>query len=390
MESSEASKSIVVIAGETSGDFHGAHLVQAMKKRDARLFFCGIGAERLKAEGVRILMESRDLSVVGVTEVLSKMPKVLSAISAIRRVLDGLRPDLVILIDFPDFNLHIARLAKKRGVSVLYYISPQIWAWRSGRIKKIRRFVDQMAVILPFEEGYYKARDVQAAFVGHPLLDYYQEPWAAAVDQPSNTLTIGILPGSRRGEIEKILPVMLAAVTRIQTAMAGLKVLISIAPGIDPHWLGRLIHPYLSSCRIETVPGDIRQVFENSCLILAASGTVTLETAIFGVPMIIIYRVSAISYQLGRALVDVDHIGLVNIIAGERIVPELIQGEANPGRIAREAVDMLKNKKRLGEIRQKLQAVRDRLGKPGAAEKTADIAFKMLETKQTEQALKPS
>lgn len=380
MNEADISKGVMIIAGETSGDFHGAHLVRAMRARAPQLGFCGIGGERLKAEGVRIFMDAGELSVVGITEVIAKLPKVLSAISAVKQVLDRERPTLVILVDFPDFNLHIARLAKKRGLPVLYYISPQIWAWRSGRIEKIRRFVDQMVVILPFEKDYYKARNVAATFVGHPLLDYYQEPVSDAGAVRDSLLTLGLLPGSRRSEIEKNLPVMLAAAIRIQGAVAGIKVLISIAPGIDAQWMGRLIQPYLSTCRIEVAVGAVREVFEASRLVLAASGTVTLETAIFGVPMIIIYRVSPISYQLGRALVNVDHIGLVNIIAGERIVPELIQAEANPVRIAREAVDMLENEDRLDEIRRKLKAVRTRLGTPGASEKTADIALEMLES----------
>ena len=374
----ETPKCVLIIAGETSGDFHGAHLVRALRKKDARIFFCGIGGERLKAEGVRLLMAAHEISVVGITEVISKIPKVFSGISAIKKIFNGLRPDLIILIDFPDFNLHIAKLAKKQGVPVLYYISPQIWAWRSGRIEKIRQYVDQMAVILPFEQDYYRKYNVPATFVGHPLLDYYPEQDTLIADGVRNDLIIGLLPGSRRGEIEKNLPVMLAAATRIQETFPEIRFLISIAPGIDGQWVDQFIRPYRNGCRIEQVAGAVQQVFEKSTLILAASGTVTLETAIFGVPMIIIYRVSGISYRLGRALVRVDHIGLVNIIAGERIVPELIQTDANPANIAREAVDILNNPERRQQIQHKLKSVRNRLGTPGAGERTADIAFKML------------
>ena len=378
MAEHKTQKSVLIIAGETSGDFHGAHLVRAMRKRDAHISFCGIGGDRLKAEGVRLLMEAHDISVVGITEVISKLPKVFGGISEIKKIFSSQRPDLVVLIDFPDFNLHIAKLAKKQGLPVLYYISPQIWAWRSGRIEKIRRDVDQMAVILPFEEAYYQKYNVPATFVGHPLLDYYTEQDTAIETEGRNSRTVGILPGSRRSEIEKNLPVMLAAATRIQAAFPDVGFLISIAPGIEGQWVSQMIAPYRKSVRVKEVVGSVREVFEQSTLILAASGTVTLETAIFGVPMIIIYRISAVSYRLGRALVNVNHIGLVNIIADERVVPELIQDAANPAAIAREAVDILSRPERLEQIRQKLKTVRHGLGTAGAAGRTADIAFNML------------
>ncbi|MFO7839549.1 MAG: lipid-A-disaccharide synthase [Desulfosalsimonadaceae bacterium] len=379
MADAEPSKSIVIIAGETSGDFHGAHLVRAMQERQEGLFFCGIGGERLQAAGVSLLMDLHQLSVVGITEVAAKIPRVLSAVSAVKRALDRLQPDLVVLIDFPDFNLHIAKLAKKRGLPVLYYISPQIWAWRSGRIAKIRRYVDQMAVILPFEEEYYRSRDVAAIFVGHPLMDYYQDPAQQMPAPPAQEIVVGIMPGSRAGEIAKNLPVMLAAAIRIQAAVSGVRFRISVAPGIDRQWVNDLARPYLKRGCMELADGPVQDVFATSTLILAASGTVTLETAIFGVPMIVIYRVSPVSYHLGRALVSVEHIGLVNIIAGRRIVPELVQDAASPASIAREAVSLLQDPERLSEIRRALSDVRRRLGSPGAADRCAAIACRMLQ-----------
>ena len=376
------SNRILVIAGETSGDCHGAHLVRAMREKDPSLSFSGIGGERLAAEGLELIMDAHELSVVGITEVFAKLPKVLSAVSGIKRMLRQERPALVILIDFPDFNLHIARHAHKQGVPVLYYISPQIWAWRSGRIQKIRQYVDQMAVILPFEAEYYRRRNVSATFVGHPLLDYYQEPSEPQSEEKKSGAAVGLLPGSRYGEIEKNLPVMLAAATRIRAAAADalpdMGFQISVAPGVDREWMAAFVQPYLSSCPITLASGTVQDIFEQSDLILAASGTVTLETAIFGVPMIIIYRISPVSYHLGRALVNVDHIGLVNIIAGERVVPELIQDAANPAEIARTATALLKDPEKLKQVRAKLQSVRHRLGTPGAAARTADIALSML------------
>lgn len=378
MPESRKSKTIAVVAGETSGDFHGAHLVSAMQKRDPELRFFGIGGERLKSAGVEIRVDAHELSVVGITEAVSRLPKVFSAVNVLKAGFDREQPELLILIDFPDFNLHIAKEAKKRGIPVLYYISPQIWAWRSGRIRTIRRNVDRMAVILPFEAEYYQRRNVPATFVGHPLLDYYQEPASGPSGDPEKTQAVGLLPGSRRSEIEKNLPVMLAAAVRIHAAVPGLRFLVSVAPGIKAHWVEEWTRPYLPLMEIEPAAGEVRAVFEKSSLVLAASGTITLEAAIFGVPMIILYRVSPISYYLGRALVNVPHIGLANLISGERVVPELIQKAANPADIAREAILLLRNPERLERMREKLRAVRHLLGTPGAAERTADMALRMI------------
>ncbi len=373
------SRCVLIIAGEASGDAHGAGLVAAMKRRDPDLFFCGIGGAGMRRAGVRILVDAEDLSVVGITEVFSKMPGVIRGLAAVKQVIKALRPDLVVLVDFPDFNFHVARIAKKHVLPVLYYISPQIWAWRSGRIRQIRKNVDHMAVILPFEEAFYRKSNVPVTFVGHPLMDIYDgmKPAASSDADPSD-LVIGLLPGSRRGEIEKNLPEMLAAASILQQRYAKATFLVSVAPSVRPEWVSSLAAPYRSACRIALAPGGVSRVFEQSRLIIAASGTVTLETAIYGIPMIIIYRVSPISYLLGRALVRVDHIGLVNIIAGERVVPELVQQDAHPQKIALAAGDILDHPEKEARIRKKLGQVRRELGSAGAADKTADIALAML------------
>ncbi|MBC2715069.1 MAG: lipid-A-disaccharide synthase [Desulfobacteraceae bacterium] len=381
MTTPSVQKCVMIIAGETSGDAHGAHLVRAMKKKDSSLFFCGIGSDALRTAGVKILVDSKELSVVGITEVFAKIPKVLNGISTVKKLLQGLSPDLIILIDFPDFNLHIASIAKKHGVPVLYYVSPQIWAWRSGRIRKIKQNVDHMAVILPFEKEYYTRHNIPATFVGHPLLDSYspiEEKKSDNVEDP--TPVVGLLPGSRVGEIDRNLPYMLASASILQHRFQNMKFLLSVAPSISRQWVESFVNPYKNTCRIELVPGNILEIFEKSTLIIAASGTVTLETAIYGVPMVIMYRISPASYMLGRALVEVDHIGLVNIIANERIVPELIQGEASPGKIARTVGEMLNNPLELSRIKEKLKLVKSMLGEAGASEKTADIGLSLLKS----------
>ncbi|MCD6584301.1 MAG: lipid-A-disaccharide synthase [Desulfobacteraceae bacterium] len=373
-----AQKSVIIIAGETSGDAHGAHLVCAMKKKDPSLSFYGIGSHALRAAGVNILMDAKELSVVGITEVFVKLPKVLDAISIIKNNLQKLSPELIILIDFPDFNLHIASIAKKQGIPVLYYVSPQIWAWRSGRIRKIKRLVDHMAVILPFEKEYYTRHHIPATFVGNPLLDSYSPIEKKSDNEAVSPPVVGLLPGSRVSEIKRNLPYMLASATILQHRFKNIKFLLSVAPSVSKEWIASFVDPYKNTCRIEIVAGDIVEIFAQSTLIIAVSGTVTLETAMYGIPMVIIYRISPVSYMLGRALVNVDHIGLVNIIAKERVVPELIQGEASPGKIAETVGNMLNNPLELSRMKEKLNLVKAMMGEAGASEKTADIGLSLL------------
>jgi len=381
MKMSSAQKCVMIIAGETSGDVHGAHLVRAMQKKDRSLLFCGIGGEFLRSAGVEILVDAKEISVVGITEVFAKIPKVLDSISIVKDNLCRRSPDLIILIDFPDFNLHIASFAKKQGVPVLYYVSPQIWAWRSGRIRRIKRDVDHMAVILPFEKDFYIRNNIPATFVGHPLLDSYSPIKEEKSDNVADAIpVIGLLPGSRVSEIKRNLPYMLASASILQQRFKNIKFLLSVAPSISKEWIEAFANPYKNTCCIEIVPENILEIFEKSTLIIAASGTVTLETAIYGVPMVIMYRISPVSYLLGRALVKVDHIGLVNIIANERVVPELIQDEASPGKIARTVGDMLNNPLRLSQIKEKLALVKSMLGEPGASEKTAEIGLSLLKS----------
>lgn len=378
-------QTVMLIAGETSGDHHGARLVRAMKEKAPGVCFCGIGGEAMRAAGVDIIVDAGQLSVVGITEVFSKMPRVLEGAGAIKRAIMRRRPDLLVLIDFPDFNLHMARFAKKHQVKVLYYISPQIWAWRSGRVHKIRRYVDHMAVILPFEADFYHAHDVAVTFVGHPLLDHYPTAaYAPPEKRADGKAVVGLLPGSRYSEIDRHLPVMLAAASQINQRIDGLVFRVSVAPSIDRQWLeSRIIH-YRKVMDIELAPGGIADVLAESTLVVAASGTVTLETAIHAVPMVIVYQISPLSYMLGRALVRVDHIGLANIIAGERVVPELIQADATPAKIAQTVIDLLDEPEALDTVRRKLQQVREKLGEPGASEKTADIALHMMQNPVTQ------
>ncbi|MCF8027351.1 MAG: lipid-A-disaccharide synthase [Desulfobacteraceae bacterium] len=378
-------KQVMIIAGETSGDHHGARLVAEMAKKEPDLHFCGIGGPQMQAAGVEILVDAGQLSVVGITEVFSALPVVLREAGRVKREMLRRRPDLLILIDFPDFNLHMAGFAKKHGITVFYYISPQIWAWRRSRVKKIKRRVDHMAVILPFEADFYRAWQVPVTFVGHPLLDHYTE---AHWQEPANNspqesasetaAVVGLLAGSRKSEIRRNLPVMLAAAGRLAEDLPGVEFIVSVAPGIDPLWLEEWIQPWRDRIDMKLQSGEIAGILKQCTLVVAASGTVTLEAAIFGVPMVIMYRISSLSYMLGKMLVKVDHIGLANIIAGQRVVPELIQQDANSGTIACTVRDLLSDRAALSDLRRRLKTVRAMLGEPGASEKAANIAFSLI------------
>jgi lipid-A-disaccharide synthase len=379
MNDSVSFKCIMIIAGEASGDLHGANLVRAMRRKYSNLFFFGIGGDALRQAGVRVLVDSASLSVVGITEVVAKIPQILKGFSAATDMMKALRPDLLILIDFPDFNLKVAKTAKKTGIPVLYYISPQIWAWRPGRVKTIAKRIDHMAVILPFEADFYQKHQVPVTFVGHPLLDI--EPDGYVYDSnhgPSSIPTLGLLPGSREGEIVRHLPVMLQSAVRLQKTMKHIRFIVSMAPGIHREFLDQICAPFSDQLSLEIDDREVGSVFNRCDMVVAVSGTVTLQAAIHGKPMIIIYRVSPVSYWLGRALIQVNHIGLINLVAGESIVPELIQEKASPETISAISHRLLTHPEERESIRRKLLKAKTILGGPGASGRVADIAFDLL------------
>ncbi|MEW6673767.1 MAG: lipid-A-disaccharide synthase [Thermodesulfobacteriota bacterium] len=383
MDPLQAPKCVMIITGEASGDLHGSRLVRAMRKRSPALFFCGVGGKYLREAGVRILVEASALSVVGFTEAFSKIPALLKGMAVVKRLLKSLRPDLLILIDFPDFNLHAAAVAKKLGIPVLYYISPQIWAWRSGRINKIKRLADHVAVILPFERELYAAQDIPVTFVGHPLLDHAPYSNRAEMDAAApDSLLIGLLPGSREREVLRHLPIMLAAAQRLTRQLPALKFAVSLAPTVQRDLVDAIIHTHGGGIRPEIISTGVEQVFRRCGFAIVASGTVSLEAAIFGTPMIIIYRLSPLSYWLGRVLIHVRHIGLVNLIAGREVVPELIQDQASPEQIAAKVAAMLNDTAGLDRLRNQMQAAVSALGGPGASDRTAAVAMAMLDETQ--------
>jgi lipid-A-disaccharide synthase len=379
-----ARKRVLIVAGEASADLHGANLVRALQDLDATVEFWGIGGAAMEAAGVKILIPSADMAVVGLTEVFAKLRTIVKAHTRLKSILRHHRPDLLILIDYPDFNIHLARTAKRSNVPVLYYISPQVWAWRRGRIKKIARRVDRMAVILPFEKDLYQNTSLQVEYVGHPLLDI--EPpkldQGAAIREvglAGGRPILGLLPGSRKEEIENLLPAMVGAAETLAERYPSLRCILPRALTIAPDLIEPLIRD--STAAITVFGGDIYRTLALCDVALVASGTATLETAIMGVPMVIAYRISPVSFRLAKMVVRVPFIGLVNLVAGEEIVPELIQGEVRPERLAAEAIDILENDSKRHAMKAKLAGVRDRLGRGGASKRTARIALEMM-TKQ--------
>ena len=369
-------KSVMIIAGEASGDIHGARLVSAMKGRNNDLHFCGIGGDALRDAGVEIIQNAATLAVVGITEVFSNVFSLIKGMAGAKRLLKSLKPGLLILIDFPDFNLKVAATAKKLGIPVLYYISPQVWAWRQGRVKKIKKLVNHLAVILPFEEEFFKKHGIPVSYVGHPLLDGGLSP-AKFNEKKDTPVVIGLLPGSRGSEIARHLPVMLEAASLIVKKMNRVKIVVSLAPTVEREYVEKIIEKHCAY-DYDIISGGADQILKTSSLVVAASGTVTLEAAIAGIPMVIIYKVSPVSYRLGKAMIKVPNICLVNLIAGREIVPELIQERATPDNIADEVLRILGDHGKIESMRKELIGIRNLLGGSGASERVADIAISML------------
>ncbi len=378
---SKKNKTIMIVAGEASGDMHGANLVREMLNLDPMLNFYGIGGNRLRKEGVDLLANASDMAVVCLTEVVSKLGSILKIMGMMKRSLDERRPDLVILIDYPDFNIPLAKAARKRGIKVFYYISPQVWAWRKSRIGQIKKMVSKMAVILPFEVETYRQKGFEVNYVGHPLLDmvklnYSKQESRKKFGLSEDEITIGILPGSRTSEVRILMPELMRAAQILKREVPDLQFVLTLADTLEETSVTEIISGF--NVKVKVVSGHTYDVISCADLALVASGTATLETALLGVPMIIVYKISLLSYFIGRLFVHVKNIGLVNIIAGKTIVPELIQGDASGKRIAAESLSILKNGERRQKMIKELEAIRARLGEPGAARRAAQIACDMI------------
>lgn len=374
-----------MVAGEVSGDLQGAHLVEAIQQIDPAIEFVGIGGENLRQRGMKLLYHSHSITVVGITEVILKIGPILHALKGLKQFLDQERPDLLILIDFPDFNLRLAKMAHRRGIPVLYYISPQVWAWRPGRVKLIAKLVKKVLVLFPFEVPIYESAGVDVEWLGHPLLNIVKpmltrEEALQKFGLDPKRRTIGLLPGSRIHEVQRLFPPLLEASRLLLQEIPDLQFIIPLAPGISPSILSSYFKNF--SVPVKIVEGWTYDVMNLSDLLITASGTATLEGAILEKPMIIIYKVSFLSYLIGRALIQVDHIGLVNLVAEEKIAPELIQKDVTPQKITEEAVRILRDPILYQRMVGAMSGVRKRLGQPGAAERAAQIVLSLLYDRQ--------
>jgi lipid-A-disaccharide synthase len=378
----------MIVAGEASGDMHGARLVAAMHQQQPGLVFSGIGGKELTAAGVDMLYDASRLAVVGVTEVISHLGDILAARKALIRQMREVHPNLLILIDYPDFNLLLAAKAKKLGIPVFYYISPQVWAWRSGRVKKIGRLTDRVGVILPFEKEFYAERGVDVDFVGHPLMDTVttsqsKKEFLASnnIDTSPNTRIVGILPGSRAKEIRSLLPDFLAAARRVaDNSPDPVVFLLPRASTISRALLNENgLTKYQDKLDIHCISDNRYDLMAACDAVVTASGTVTLELAILGTPAVTTYRVSPRTYRLGRMLVrHIKYFSLVNLIADREIIPELLQDEVTPENISRRLQIMLQDMDARKNILQGLAEVTVQLGDSGCAKRAAEIALSCI------------
>ena len=366
---------ILIITGEASGDLHGAHLAKAIAVRDPSAQLVGIGGAGMRAAGVAMIPGIPQLDVMGLIG-LSAVRLLIRRVLAIRRILKAERWDLVVLIDNPGLNFHFARIAKGAGLRVVYYIAPQLWAWRPRRMKWIQRNVDHVVVILPFEAELYRRAGVRCTFVGHPLLDsvaphYDQQGLRARFNLDASAPVVGLLPGSREAEVSMLLPILLETASRLAASDPKTQFLLAQAPSVDD----TLLHSLLQRCPVPvTVAKDqASEVMAASDLLLVASGTATLQAAIVGTPMILLYKTTLPTYWIARCLVRVKWIGLVNLVAGRSIVPELIQEEATTERLWQEARRLLTDRQGYNAMKHELRLVRDSLGEPGASRRAAEV-----------------
>jgi lipid-A-disaccharide synthase len=375
------SKKLFFIAGESSGDLHGAHLINSIKALDSTIEIYGIGGPQMQKAGAEIFEDLTKVAVIGFVEILKNIKFFKTVFNLALNKIDQIRPDAVILIDYPGFNLKIATEVKKRNIPIIYYISPQIWAWGKKRIELIKKVVDLIIVVFQFEENIYREKGINVAFFGHPLLDIvkpsdYKESIYKNYRLDKSKKIISLLPGSRINEIKYILPIMLESVYLIHNLDKDFQFLIIKSPNVDNEVYKKCIS--IRNLPVRLIESDSYDLISISDFAMVCSGTATLETAILQIPMAVIYKISFISWLLIRNLIKIPSISLVNIVAGKKIVPEFLQYEAKSQKIARYTMNVLNNKTKIIKIKSDLKEVKNSLGIPGASQRTAEYIITYL------------
>lgn len=373
-------KRIMVVTGEASGDLYGSLLAAEIRGLSPGIEISGVGGERMREAGVDTFLDSSDLSVVGFWEAIMRLGRLRKALDLVKRHIDRQRPDLLVLIDYPGMNLRLASSARDKGVKVMYYVSPQVWAWGRNRIRLIKKNVDKMAVILPFEVDIYEKAGIDVTYVGHPLIDIVRmsldrDAFFASQGIRGDRRLVALLPGSRTQEIRQHIRPLIRTAALVRERLPSVEFIVASLPAVRG----------LVETEIENAGEAISVTTEHryeavgySDLAIACSGTATLEAALLGTPMMVIYRLATFSWILGRVIVKVPYISLANLVAGEEVVPEFLQGEVNPRVLADEAVNMLTDDARRRHIRRQLERVKQSLGPGGATARTAQLALSLV------------
>jgi len=371
----------MIIAGEASGDLHAAKIVSAVSAQRPDIHFYGIGGEKMREAGVDVKVDADEMAVVGLVEIWSQRKVIFGALNQMREEIHHNPPDLLVLVDYPEFNLRLAKTAKQHGVKVLFYISPQVWAWRQYRVKKIRQLVDMMAVVFPFEEAFYLQHHVPVEFVGHPLVNEVK----ASADRQTlrhqfrlddTQAVVGLFPGSRRSEIRRLLDIILQSAEFLIQQQPNIRFLLPLAPGLKRDDIEPYLHKH-PNLPIEVIADRAYDVMASCDVIITVSGTVTLEIALIGTPLVIINKVAWLTYLIVHRMLKIKHIGLCNIVADKRIAPELIQHDATPDKICNTTLGLLNDPSAQALMRQDLASIENLLGKKGGIENIARLVMTM-------------
>jgi len=382
---------LMIVAGERSGDLYGAELALALRERlpEPKLFGCG--GEAMRRAGVDTVVDAHQLTMIGITEVIGGLPRAYRAFHALLAEVDKRAPQLAVLIDFPDFNLRLAKRLQKRGIRIVYFVSPQVWAWRKSRLRELKARIDKMLCIFDFEEAIYREAGIPVQYVGHPLVDLVRprltrDQFLGGLGLEPAATTVALLPGSREKEVRNILPTMLAAAQRLSLSHQA-QFVVALAPTLDTRWLRTtLLEPSTGRATVRVASHATYDALQHCEVAIVASGTATLEAALLERPMVVVYRVSRLTWRLGGLLVHVPFYSMVNILARRPVVPELIQNDFTPAKVAGRVEYLLDHPQAREEMAQELRALKDRLGAGGAVGRAADTVVEVFHSARAVQA----